>query len=136
MTRTTINRWLARLRVRAQGERGLGLIESMVAVAVLGTAVVAFVTALSTGSIAVRESEYETIAQRLAQAELENIKSYTYNPEATTYSTDDVDTPEGYSISVAVSSIPGTDTDIQKITVAVSLAGEDILPFENYKVNR
>ncbi len=120
----------------AQDERGLGLIESMVAVAVLGTAVVAFVTALSTGSTAVRESEYETIAQRLAQAELENIKSYTYNPEAITYSTDDVDTPEGYSISVAVSSIPDTDTDIQKITVAVSLAGEDILTVENYKVNR
>jgi len=136
MTRTTINRWLARLRVWAQDERGLGLIESVVAVAVLGTAVVAFVTALSTGSIAVRESEYETIAQRLAQAELENIKSYTYNPEATTYSTDDVDTPEGYSISVAVSSIPDTDTDIQKITVAVSLEGDDILTIESYKVNR
>ncbi len=136
MMRTTINRWLAGLRGRVQDERGLGLIESMVAVAVLGTAVVAFVTALSTGSTAVRECEYETIAQRLAQAELENIKSYTYNPEATTYSTDDVDTPEGYSISVAVSSIPDTDTDIQKITVAISLDGDDILTVESYKVNR
>jgi len=136
MTRTIVNGWLAGLRVRAQDERGLGLIESMVAVAVLGTAVVAFVTALSTGSTAVRLSEYETIAQRLAQAELENIKSYTYNPEATTYSTDDVDTPEGYSISVAVSSIPDTDTDIQKVTATVSLAGEDILTVESYKVNR
>ncbi len=133
---TTISRCLARLKVPGKDQRGLGIVESMVAVAILGITVVTFVTALSTVSIAAREGEHEFVAQRLAQAELEYVRSYPYDPGATTYSTEDVDTPEGYAISVTADSIPGTDTNIQIIAVTVSLDGEDILTLEDYKVNR
>ena len=134
--RTTINQWLTKLKVRGEDEKGLGIAESMVAVAILGITVVTFIAALSTVSIAAREGEHEVVAQRLAQAELEYVKSYAYDPGATTYSTEDVDTPGGYAISVAVDSIPDTDTNIQKVTVTISLDGEDILSIEDYKVNR
>ena len=131
---TTIRQWLVRVKMLLQGQRGLGLVESLVAVAILGTAVTAFVVALSSGSIAVREQEEQVIAQGLAQTQLEYVKSCSYDTEATTYPT--VDTPEGYAISVAVSSVPDTDADIQKITVTISSEAEDILTVENYKVNR
>ena len=130
----TIRHWLARTNILIQGQKGLGLVESLVAVAILGTAVTAFVVALSAGSIAVREQEEQVVAQGLAQTQLEYVKSYSYDTEATAYPT--VDTPEGYAISVAVSTIPDTDVDIQKITVTISREAEDILTVENYKVNR
>jgi type II secretory pathway pseudopilin PulG len=125
---------LARGKNRAYGQKGLGLVETLVAVAILGTSVVAFVAALSAGSIAVGEQDEKVVAQSLAQTQLEYTKSYPYDPEATTYPT--VDTPESYVISVDVASIPDTDADIQKITVIISRDSETILTVEDYKVNR
>jgi Tfp pilus assembly protein PilV len=124
----------ARERHADRDQRGLGLVETLVAVAILGTAVVAFVTALSAGSIAVGEHDGEAIAQGLAQSQLEYTKSYTYNPGAITYPL--VAAPADYSISVGVSSVPDTDTDIQKITVTVNHGGEEIMQVQDYKVNR
>ena len=114
--------------------KGFTLIELLVVIAILGTAVTAFIVALSAGSIAVREQEEQVVAQGLAQTQLEYVKSCSYDTEATTYPT--VETPEGYAISVVVSSVPDTDADIQKITVTISSEAEDILAVENYKVNR
>jgi type II secretory pathway pseudopilin PulG len=123
-----------RVKVWIRGERGLGLVESLAAVAVLGAAVVAFVVALSTGSIAVRESDQEAVAQSLVRSQLECIKNYPYNPAATTYPK--IAEAEGYNISIEVSPIPDTDTNIQKVTVTISRDGEEILTVEDYKVNR
>lgn len=122
------------LKKRTHGQRGLGLVETLVAVAILGTSVVAFAVALSAGSIAVGEQNEEVVAQRLAQAQLEYTKSYTYDAGATTYPA--VDAPEGYTVSVGVSSVPDTDADIQKITVTILRGGENVLMVEDYKVNR
>ena len=139
---TTIQQWLVRVKVWVQDERGVGVVESLAAVAILGVAAVAFIVALSTGSIAVREGDQEVVAQRLVRTQLEYIKPQDYvptadydpdNPDAS-YTT--VDTPEGYDISVEVGSIPDTDADIQKITVTISREGVDILTVEDYKVNR
>jgi Tfp pilus assembly protein PilV len=125
---------LARLKNRAQDQQGLGLVETLVAVAILGTSVVAFVVALSAGSIAVTEQDEQVVAQSLVQTQLEYTKSYPYDTEATTYPA--VDTAEGYTISVGVTSIPDTDADIQKITVTVSRESETIMTVADYKVNR
>ena len=130
----TIRQRLAQVKNRAQSQTGLGLVETLVAVAILGTSVVAFVVALSAGSIAVGQQDEEVVAQGLAQTQLEYTKSYTYDPGASTYPT--VDTPESYAISVNVSSVPDTDTDIQKITVTISRESESIFVVEDYKVNR
>ena len=134
-------RWLKNL-APAQSERGLGLVEAVITVAVTGATVVAFVTALSTGSIAVQEQEEQVVVQRLAANQLEAVKAQDYiqtddydpgNPAASYPATD---TPPGYSVSVSVASIPDADTDIQKITVTVSHESENILTVANYKVNR
>jgi type II secretory pathway pseudopilin PulG len=128
-------RWKSgRAGPRAVGQRGLGLVETLVAVAILGTAVVAFAAALGAGSIAVGEHDGEVVAQGLAQSQMEYTKSYAYDSGAPTYPL--IAALEGYGISVGVSAVPNTDSDIQKITVTVSHQGEAILQVEGYKMNR
>lgn len=129
-----IRQRLARVKAFFRDQRGLGLAESVVAVAILGVAGVVFVVALSAGSLAVGEHKKEVVAQRLVRSQLEYTKGYPYDPEATTYPM--VTVPADYSMSVMVSSVPGTDADIQKITVIVSREGEDLLTVADYKVNR
>jgi type II secretory pathway pseudopilin PulG len=144
----TIKKWFRGIKARLQEEAGIGLVESLAAVAILGTAGVAFVLSLSTGAIAVREGDQETVAQSLARAQLEYVKNYPYSPAPTsypyvdtydeTYNPSPITLPEGYAVSVTVSTIPqaGGDSDIQKITVIISREGEEILTIADYKVKR
>jgi type II secretory pathway pseudopilin PulG len=118
----------------ARAERGLGMVETLVAVAILGTSVVAFVVALSTGTLAVNNQDEEVVAQRLAQTQLEYTKSYAYDVEASTYP--EVAAPGGYNVVVDVNAVPNTDDDIQKITVTILHHGNGVLTVEDYKVNR
>jgi Tfp pilus assembly protein PilV len=120
--------------MKARDQKGLGLVETLVAVAILGTSVVAFTAGLAAGSISVREQDRIAVSQELAQTQLEYTKSYTYSAAALTYPA--VAAPPGYSIAVSVSAVPGADTDIQKITVTVSREGSDVLAVAGYKVNR
>ena len=128
---TAINRWTGRAKTWDQSERGLSLVESLIAVAILGVTAVALVVAMSTGMIAVRGMEEGVITQNLVRTQLEYVKSCPYDSSYPT-----VDTPEGYAISVGVDSIPDTGSDIQKVTATVSREGVDILIVEDYKVNR
>ena len=118
----------------ARDQRGLGLVEALVALAILGTSVVAFVVALSTGTIAIGEQDKEVVAQGLAQTQLEFTKSCVFSPGAITYPA--VDAPSGYAIDVGVNSVPGAGPDIQKITVSVLRDGQNVLTVQDYKVNR
>jgi Tfp pilus assembly protein PilV len=117
-----------------QQQKGLGLAETLVAVAILGTAVVAFIAALASGAIAVGAQDEETVIQRLARSQLEYTKSYTYIPGAKSYPS--ITVPENYALVVAVSAVPGTDANMQKITVTVSRDGQALLNVSDYKVNR
>jgi len=129
----TIRQWLGKPEL-LQEEKGLTMVESLVTIAIVGVAVVAFAIALSTGSLAVNEGDQEVMVQSLARTQLEYIKGYPYDPGASTYPT--VNTTDNYSISVAVTSIPDTDANIQKITANISREGQVILTVEDYKVNR
>jgi len=129
-----MKQWLNRIKAWTQDQKGLGLTESVIAVAVLGVAIVTFVAALATGSLAVSQENEQVVAQSLVRTQLEYIKNYPYDPSVITYPT--VDAPKGFSICVTVGFIPNTDTDIQKITVTIYREGEEILSVEDYKVNR
>ncbi len=123
-----------RILTRFPEQKGLGLAETLVAVALLGTAVVTFIAAISAGSIAVSAQDENTKIQSLARSQLEYTKSYAYIPGASSYPT--IAAPPDYSLSVAVSAIPGTDSNIQKITVSVSRDSQVKLSVSDYKVNR
>ena len=132
MARTT-QQWLNKLKV-LKDEKGLTLVESLVAIAIIGVVLVAFAVAMSTGIIAVRENDQEVTVQSLARTQMEYIKGYPYDSEATTYPT--VNTTDNYSISVAVTSVPDTYANIQKVTANISRDGQVLLTIEDYKVAR
>jgi Tfp pilus assembly protein PilV len=115
-------------------QKGIGLVEALVAVAILGTAVVAFIAALSAGSLSVGEQNRETVAQGMAQTQMEYTKHENYNPSAATYPV--LAVPDTYSVSVDVSAVPGSDENIQKITVTVLKDGTNIFTISDYKVKR
>jgi Tfp pilus assembly protein PilV len=115
------------------GQKGIGLVETLIAVAILGTAVVTFITALSTGVISVGENDQETIAQRLAQSQVEYTKNLAFSPTGV-YGA--ITAPAGYTLTITSTSVAGTDTNIQKITVTVLHNSNSVLVVSDYKVNR
>ncbi len=136
--------WLRKVKGWNRDQGGLGLVESLMAVAILGVAVVAFIMALSAGAVAVREGNQQVVAQSLARTQMEYVKGYSYikndpyNPETIVYPPP-VDMDMGdYNISVKIDYVPETDddTDIQKIEVTISIGNDPILTVEDYKVNR
>ena len=123
-----------RPRIQLNSQQGIGLVETLVAVAILGTSVVAFIVSLSAGTLTVNELNRETIAQSLAQTQMEYTKNCAFIPGAATYPV--LAAPATYSVAVDVLDVTGTDTNIQKITVTVQKDSADILAISNYKVKR
>ncbi len=126
----TISRWLGQFKL-LQSEKGLGLVEVLISIAIIGTVITTLVAALSTGSIAVGEAEQEATSQSLARTQLEHIKSSTYN---STYTK--ITEPPGYTLAIDVATTWDHDANIQKITVTVFRDGVNILAVEDYKVKR
>lgn len=107
------------------------MIESLIAVAIVGIALVAFLAAMSTGSMAVGVTDRHVTAENLARTQMEDVMGQAY---AASYST--IAVPTGYSIGVAVSDVGGRDqNEIQKVTVQVSY-DTDSVTLETYRVNR
>lgn len=139
-------RWLKGIGHRFRDEKGFGLAESLVAVALLGTAVISLTVALSTGSLGVSALRENVTAQSLAQSQLAYAKSYPYDIGTTTYPSvasyhpthnpNPVTLPEGYAITVDVSNTQDSDSDIQKIKATISKDSETLLEVEDFKVNR
>jgi Tfp pilus assembly protein PilV len=129
---------LAHLGRAAGSQEGVGLVEVLVAVAILGMTVVALLAALSTGSIGVATKDEQVTAANLARSQLEYTRS---QPYADLYET--VTPPAGYAVSVQAdsvpeaTSVPGADpSTIQKITVTVTRNGETLLTVDDFKVDR
>jgi type II secretory pathway pseudopilin PulG len=114
---------------RCSPQAGATLIEVLVALGILASAIVILITGLSTGSFAVRSADTLTTASNLAAAQLESIKAQTY-VTLTTYTK--VAEPSGYTISIAQSLVA---TGLQQITVTVVFNGGSF-KVSNYKVNR
>lgn len=121
-------------RIFGHGQRGTTLIESLVAIGILGGGVLIMVFAMSGGALAVGVNGQMANAQELARSQMEYIKSCVYNPSATTYPT--ISVPSGYTISVGVTAVPNANTDIQKVTANISRNGTLIMSVTDYKGNR
>jgi len=121
-------------RVVAGGQDGVGLVETLIAVAILGVTLVTLLAAISTGSIGVATTEERVTAENLARSQLEYAKSQAYLTAPASYAT--VTPPAGYAISAEATSIPEGDSSIQKITVTVTRDGDTLLTVEDFKVDR
>jgi prepilin-type N-terminal cleavage/methylation domain-containing protein len=121
-------------RALVDGQKGVALVEVLVAVAIIGITLVVFLSAVSTGSIGVAKTEEQVTAENLARSQLEYTKSQTYLAAPASYDT--VTPPAGYAVSAEAASIPDTDSSIQMITVTVTRDGETLVTVEDFKVDR
>jgi type II secretory pathway pseudopilin PulG len=134
-----------------KNQRGVGLVEVVIALGLLGIISIAFLGALATASNAIIISDEQTTAESLASSELEYIKSQSYID----YSADShavyqsVSTPDGYDIDTTVapfdpdsgdvySEVNGIyeqDDGIQLVTIEITFLPESkvIFSLEGYK---
>jgi prepilin-type N-terminal cleavage/methylation domain-containing protein len=125
-----------------RGQLGFGLVEVLIAVAVLSSVGIVISKGLSVSSRASLIDQERTIAENLSQAQLEYVQSSDY---------DDINSPpqyyvgipipSGYSLSIAAERLDirgdgiQNDDGLQKITVEVYHGDKALLTAEGYKVN-
>jgi len=105
-------------RAMRPSQTGVGLVETLIAVAITAVAITALLGALSTGSLAVVRTDERVTAENVARAQMEHTKAQEYVAAPASYAT--ISAPAGYSISADATSVSGRDADIQMITVSVS----------------
>lgn len=127
------------LRVFTCRESGVTLLETVVALAILGTIAVTFLGGLVTTSRAAFTVDERATAESLAQNQMEWAQNANYTDNATQYSPAPI--PAGkdyinYSANITAQPLHDPDDGIQKITVTVNRSGEQVFMLESYKVDR
>ena len=127
------------LKVFTYHESGTTLLETVIALAVLGTIAVTFFSGVITTSKAAFMADERATAESLAQSQIEWAANATYVYDTIQYSPAPI--PSGrdyinYSANITAQSLHPSDDGIQKITVTVSRSGETVIILEGYKVYR
>jgi len=120
-------------------EKGASLLETLVALALLGIIAVAFLSGLATSSKAAVIANDQITAVSLVQAQIEWVKRTDYVYEANVYSAAPIPSGEdytGYLVQIDSAPLDTPDDGIQKITVTIKRWGEDVLQSDVYKVDR
>ena len=151
-------RWLRKGKFRfLQGQKGIGLLETLIAVAILGAIGVSLLTALDTNARATRTLDEHVVATNLATAYIEAIKAWEYQEDYPKDQPplDSIIIPPQYDINVNITfSSDGTTEDgitwvdeyldgegkertIQKLAVTVSReGGKPVLTICAFKTKR
>ena len=122
------------MNARLRSERGFALMESLIAVAILGMTLVVFIAGLSTGLLATGQADRLSTAHELARSQMEYTKNDAFHVAPFTYPT--VTPPATYAVTSTASTISGGDANVESITVSVSKDGVSVFSLEGYKVNR
>ena len=119
-------------------ERGVTLIETLVAMALLGTVGVAFLSGLGTANKTSIVANEQAIAESLVRSEIEYVKKYAYQYDASQYPVNpELTIPQSWSVPPpVVEPVHATDDGIQKVTVTAERNGETMLSIVVYKVDR
>ena len=126
-------------RIFTSRESGVTLIEAVVALAILGTIGVTFLSGLATTSKAAFIADEQATAESLAQSQMEWVKNAGYSYNATAYSSAPIPSSKdyiNYSATIAAEPLHNPDDGIQKITVTVKRSDEGVIKLEGYKVDR
>jgi type II secretory pathway pseudopilin PulG len=112
-------------------ERGASLIETVVALALLGIIAVTFLSALATTSSSRLKADEHVSARIIAETQMENLRKQDY---ASTYDPMPISSDFlGYSALINVDNL--RNGNLQKITVTVRHHNRDIYSLESYKAN-
>ncbi len=126
-------------------QSGIGLVETVVALAVLGTVAVALLSGVVGINRAASTVDERATAEGLAQLQMEWAQNAAYVDDASAYSAAPVPGTTGnatypdyanYSASIAVEPQANPDEGIQKITVTIARSGVTVFVLEGFKRDR
>jgi type II secretory pathway pseudopilin PulG len=118
------------MRQRLWSEHGIGLVELLIAMAVLQIAVFALVAALSSGHVATLRASKISTASAVANAQIENYRALKFaaiptSSTTTSYNSgdQDIEGPDGrwyrYRITIAYVPATGTSRELKRLTITV-----------------
>ena len=117
--------------MRMKGEKGFSLVETLVALALLGVISASFLSGVAQTSTARVTADERVSAKVLAETIMENVKKQTF------YSTYNFTIPEEYEgYTATINATSERNDNIQKIIITIHHRSSDVLTLENYKVNR
>ncbi len=120
------------------GEQGMTLIETLVALGIIAAVAVVFLIGMTTSAKAVMVSQERVAVDSLAKSQMEDTKAQLYVDGVATYPKitipqDLVD--QGYDVAIVAAPLHNPDDGIQQITVTVT-HDEKVFTLVGYKVNR
>lgn len=122
-------------RRRNRSQSGLILLETMFAIAILGTAVFASLVAVSTAAMATEKASTDARAAWIATSQIELIRAAPFVATPGQYAATS-GLPDGYAVQNVTSAFADGEDDIQTVTVTVLKNGSSVLEIEVVKVNR
>ena len=116
-------------------EKGVGLLETLVAVTIMGITALAFLSGLATETKATTITDEQTTAEALARSEMEYARHYDYTIGATQYPVDPLlSIPTTWTVSpCSVQPAHDTDDGLQKLTVSVEHNGRTVFILQGFK---
>ena len=123
----------------ANSESGATLIETLVALALLGIIAVTFLSGLATTSKASIIADEQATAESLARSQMEWAKRVGYVPDATGYSPAPIPDGKdyaGYSVAIVAAPLHGLEDGIQKIIITIKHYDKNVIRLEGYKADR
>jgi prepilin-type N-terminal cleavage/methylation domain-containing protein len=117
-------------------ERGMTLVEVLIAMGILAAVAVVFLVAMSTSSKAAMVGQEQISAESLAKSQMESIKQEDYRVDQQYTKLPE---PTGYHIQIVVARLDpqslhtGVDEGLQKITVTITHGVKAVFTLEGYK---
>ncbi|MBN1643458.1 MAG: hypothetical protein JW856_01360 [Dehalococcoidales bacterium] len=120
------------------GEEGTTFVETLVALVILSTVALAFLSGLATITKAGAITDTQSTAESLALSQMEYVKQCTYQVNVTQYPVDpELTVPSEWEVLPAsVQPVHVTDDGLQEITVSVQYHDRTVLSMKGYKANR
>lgn len=124
------------------GQSGISLLETTVALAILGTIAVVLLSGVVVVNEAASTTDERATAESLAQLQMEWAQNAVYELDAEYYSAAPVPGTQGdaiyadyanYSASIAAEPLASPDGGIQKITVTITRSGVTVFVLEGFK---
>ena len=122
-----------------KSQMGFTLIETLVALAILGIVAVSILSGMATTSKATAIADERATAESLARSQLEWVKNADYVYSATEYSPAPIPDGKdyvGYSAIIVAEPLHDPDDGIQKIIITVKRSDKVVITLEGYKVDR
>ena len=121
-------------RRSTRSDRGFVMIEMMLAVGIVGTAMLAVVTSFSTSAKNSSFIDDAATAEWLSTSQMELVRAATFVLTPGTYT--NVTAPTGFGISNVTAAVTGGDTNLQIVTVTVTKDAVIVFEASTLKVNR